>query len=218
LTVPVTYRDVNENWYQTDVIIIKDQMARSTQANESGLRFDWKQKRIPASHTSIGNLVHEVSANDPQIYPEISDERKGIYKRTPFLLRNQGKEVAHSIQIQDLKINAGKATFPVVDHIFPGNEEKVDPEISPLSILNSRLVTSLLESEWNNTAELNLEDGLVVPMQIRYTDVTQNKCFEVSFNLVYNGLKDHLKQQHSDGYLKNEKTIFTSNISIRRLS
>jgi hypothetical protein len=48
ITIPITYRDADENWYQTDAIIIKDQMARGSQNQESGLRFDFKQRRIPA--------------------------------------------------------------------------------------------------------------------------------------------------------------------------
>jgi hypothetical protein len=46
VTIPVTYRDANRKWFQTDAILIKDQMARSSDGSESGIRLDWKQKRI----------------------------------------------------------------------------------------------------------------------------------------------------------------------------
>jgi len=46
ITIPFKYRDANEVFYQTDVIVIKDQMARSVDGSESGLRLEWKQKRI----------------------------------------------------------------------------------------------------------------------------------------------------------------------------
>ncbi len=49
ITIPFTYRDANEVSYQTDVIVMKDQMARSIDASESGLRLDWKQKRLSNS-------------------------------------------------------------------------------------------------------------------------------------------------------------------------
>jgi hypothetical protein len=40
ITIPVTYRDADFNWYQTDVLLIKDQMARSAGGSESGIRVD----------------------------------------------------------------------------------------------------------------------------------------------------------------------------------
>lgn len=55
ITIPVTYRGADETiWYQTDAILIKDQMARSTEDSEGGIRFDWKQKRIAGRPTSAG--------------------------------------------------------------------------------------------------------------------------------------------------------------------
>ena len=56
LTVPFTYHDANDDWYQTDVILIKDQMASSYRGSEDGITLKWKQKRIPkpkASSTSV---------------------------------------------------------------------------------------------------------------------------------------------------------------------
>lgn len=47
ITIPVTYRDADLNWYQTDVILIKNQMARSVEGSESGIQIDWRQKPIP---------------------------------------------------------------------------------------------------------------------------------------------------------------------------
>lgn len=56
ITIPVTYRDADFNWYQTDVILIKNQMARSVGGSESGIQIDWKQRAIPEPkpHDSTG--------------------------------------------------------------------------------------------------------------------------------------------------------------------
>jgi hypothetical protein len=47
ITIPVIYRDADENWFQTDARIIKEQMARAGIGHDSGIRLDWTQKRIP---------------------------------------------------------------------------------------------------------------------------------------------------------------------------
>lgn len=41
ITVPITYRDSNNNWFQTDVMIERDVQ------KSGGLRLGWKQTRIP---------------------------------------------------------------------------------------------------------------------------------------------------------------------------
>jgi hypothetical protein len=41
ITVPITYRDSNNNWFQTDVTFERDVQ------KSGGLRLGWKQKRIP---------------------------------------------------------------------------------------------------------------------------------------------------------------------------
>jgi hypothetical protein len=62
ISIPVTYRDADFNWYQTDVRLIKDQMARSISGSESGIRVDWKQKTIPPP-----NNVSEQNGEQPDV-------------------------------------------------------------------------------------------------------------------------------------------------------
>ena len=42
ITVPITYRDSNNNWFQTDVTLEREVQ------KSGGLRLGWTQKRIPA--------------------------------------------------------------------------------------------------------------------------------------------------------------------------
>lgn len=55
ITIPVTYRDADFNWYQTDVILFKNQMARSVEGSESGIQIDWKQRAIPEPKPPIAD-------------------------------------------------------------------------------------------------------------------------------------------------------------------
>src|SRR5215469_13552924 len=48
ITVPITYRDSSNNWFQTDVTFERD-VQRS-----GGLRLGWKQKRIPIPYSENG--------------------------------------------------------------------------------------------------------------------------------------------------------------------
>lgn len=41
MTVPITHRDSNNNWFQTDVTLERDVH------KSGGLRLGWTQKRIP---------------------------------------------------------------------------------------------------------------------------------------------------------------------------
>jgi len=47
LTVPFTYHDGNGGWWQTDIVLIKDQMARSVAGSEGGIRVGFEQKKLP---------------------------------------------------------------------------------------------------------------------------------------------------------------------------
>lgn len=70
IAIPVTYRDADFNWYQTDVLLIKDQMARSTSGSESGMRVDWKQKKINAP---IQSDVPTLAASPIKHSPDVPD-------------------------------------------------------------------------------------------------------------------------------------------------
>ena len=48
LIVPFTYRDGDRNMYQSNIFLIKDQMARAWNGGEAGITLDWEQRQIPA--------------------------------------------------------------------------------------------------------------------------------------------------------------------------
>jgi hypothetical protein len=61
ITIPVTYRDADFNWYQTDAILIKNQMARAVEGSESGIQIDWKQKAIREPKSSQSSTLPTLS-------------------------------------------------------------------------------------------------------------------------------------------------------------
>jgi hypothetical protein len=48
ITVPITYRDSNNYWFQTDVMLERDVQ------KSGGLRLGWNQKRIPNPDSENG--------------------------------------------------------------------------------------------------------------------------------------------------------------------
>ena len=69
----------------------------------------------------------KIEDSDPLVYVDVSDRRSQGERRTPFVLRNQGKSVAHKLQIKPIELSVGKAVFTEVDTLFVGATVEVLP-------------------------------------------------------------------------------------------
>lgn len=112
ITIPITYRDADFNWYQTDVLLIKDQMARSTGGSESGIRVDWKQKKINAPIQSDAPVLAtspiKHSADVPDVFLEWelpNPEFPGISSEKEIIVVNRSTtDYAYNIVISPITL------------------------------------------------------------------------------------------------------------------
>jgi hypothetical protein len=89
ITIPVTYRDADFNWYQTDVLLIKDQMARSN-GSESGIRVDWEQKKIttPSNQSAHTGEQHDLPSRLMSMAEELEQFLKGLGPEPEIIFRS----------------------------------------------------------------------------------------------------------------------------------
>jgi hypothetical protein len=125
-----------------------------------------------------------VLPNDPRVYPEIEDRtlRGGFFAGTPFVLRNNGGDVAHKCSIDPLTLHTGRVTFETVDTIPAGRKAEVRPGVEHTSVFWQHDIKAALMKEWNASGEASSEFSN--KMQITYEDFRRRK-FETSFELVY---------------------------------
>jgi hypothetical protein len=85
---------------------------------------------------------------DPRVYVSIIDEREGMFPQTPFLLHNQGGDVAHSVQINPIVLKQGSVTFDIVDSIGTNKENKVLPRSKEQTLFSRHDISQALAEEW----------------------------------------------------------------------
>jgi hypothetical protein len=73
ITVPITYRDSSNNWFQTDVTFERD--VQKTR----GLRLGWKQKRIP-------NPASEVMSTSPDASSIVTEPAQALTRNVKSVL------------------------------------------------------------------------------------------------------------------------------------
>lgn len=163
----------------------------------------------------------EVTASDPRINLSIKDERAGGYPQTPFILHNQGKEVAHRVQIQPINFRSGAVTFDVVDSIAPDADATVLPNVTTTLASQSMVqhnIGPLLHDEWNSGGgDFDALNPVVVGAAMTYGDFTLKPKFETAFEIAFWGLRDHMKVRHPHLH-ENEPSIEIKNVSFKRLS
>lgn len=166
--------------------------------------------------------VPQLTDRDPRVNVTILDERAASYPQTPFVLENQGKETAHSVQVQPVKFRSGIAEFNVVDSIGTGKHETVVPKVASTleyQYLSHRNIVPLLEDEGGAVSLVTLADfngPIVVKGIVEYTDYTRKPSFETSFEIVFWAQRDSMK---ANGLLlpKNQPSIEVRNVNFRRL-
>jgi hypothetical protein len=140
IAIPVTYRDADFNWYQTDVLLIKDQMARSTGGSESGIRVDWKQKKIvsPANE----NEQNRERPDIPDVFLEWAlpnPDFPGISKDKEIIVVNRSEtDYAYNVQIAPITLST-TLRFAKINEIRPQGripvsvtaEDLENPEYQP---------------------------------------------------------------------------------------
>jgi hypothetical protein len=119
--IPVTYRDADFNWYQTDVLLIKDQMARSTGGSESGIRVDWRQKKIADPNTETGNNGEQPDIALVWDWTEDQKRMRGLSEteKTILVHNRSPHEWIYKVQVDPIVL-AQKLEFDGINEIAPG--------------------------------------------------------------------------------------------------
>lgn len=137
----------------------------------------------PPQTTELG-----MSADDPRICPNLEKPAPDLMQRTPLILINDGKDVAHSIQIQSFKLDRKNVSFPLIEMVRPGDKEEVLPTIDRADgVMNEHDIFHWLVKDWDKNGEMI--DEWPVPIKISYTDFTKKKQFVTTATLVFHAIK-----------------------------
>jgi hypothetical protein len=147
-----------------------------------------------AELTSQSPASTEASNDDPRIYLELVEPKFAIMSRTPFILWNRGKDVAHKIQIKPFKLKRNAVTFPVVEAIAAGDKGETLPTID--SDTNEHDIFYWLEKDWD---AFGVSGGVIatewpIEIEIGYSDFTLKKKFVTTMTFVFFAVKYTLEK------------------------
>ena len=136
----------------------------------------------------------EASHDDPRIYLELVEPKFAIMSRTPFILWNRGKDVAHKVQIKPFKLKRNAVTFPVVEAIAVGDKGETLPTID--SDTNEHDIFYWLEKDWD---AFGVQGGVIatewpIAIEIQYSDFALKKKFVTTMTLVFFAVKYTLEK------------------------
>jgi len=174
-----------------------------------------------ASASLSPSVESAIISSDPRIYPEIEDKTTAaggfFFLETPFMLRNDGGDVAHDVAIEPLHLYMGRVTFETVDTIHNGHSSQVFPNVENAGIFRHRNIKTALIKEWNAAGELTSE--LSKAMRTTYNDYTRKRKFETSFDLVYHPILDIGRQgRRNEALDKANPVLRIRNVRIRLIS
>jgi hypothetical protein len=138
---------------------------------------------------------HDMSADDPRIYVEIRKADEAMFKRTPFVLHNRGKDVAHGIRIRPFKLKRKDVLFPVVEAIPAESNADILPEVAVDQPMNEHDIFHWLMKDWDGNGEL--VDEWPIPITVEYTDFSKKKKFQANMNLVFHPIRYLLDEKHN---------------------
>jgi hypothetical protein len=92
---------------------------------------------------------------------------------TPLSVRNSGNGVARKIQIQPLKLRSGTAGFREVDHLAPGKEMEIIPEVANCSPLFRYNLLNLFQREANETSA---KEEMRISMAATFVDQNETRA------------------------------------------
>jgi hypothetical protein len=144
--------------------------------------------------TAKGEVRHccPMRDTDPRIYVDEVSESNGdsLHRKTNFILRNGGSDVAHRLEILPFDITAGRVTFKIVDTLDRGGTVKVTPEIAGATVMNRHNLIAALHSEWNSKSNMPLTEEMSVQVFIHYRNFNGEIHFQTRFRLLYKPLED----------------------------
>jgi hypothetical protein len=148
-----------------------------------------------ASQPELGPVIG-VSANDPRIYLDIKPASDQL-PRTPFILINEGKEIAHRVSIDSFQLDRKPVRFPITETIAAGGSSEVIPTIENADgLLSKHDIFQWLMEDYNAAGEGTEEWS--IPLTIRYSDFSKTKRFLSTMSLAFYPDNYAAKQIHSE--------------------
>lgn len=138
-----------------------------------------------------------MSANDPRIYIEdIKASTEAMFPKTPFVLHNRGKDVAHNVTITPFKLDRKSVTFPMIGDIPADGKKELLPEVEHADGLTDKHdIFHWLLTDWNKGGG-EFKDEWKVPLCITYSDFAK-KTFEAKMTLVFFPIRAMLQRNHN---------------------
>lgn len=190
---------------------VNRQLVRSAVSEYVSAKAASVSSALPAS-TELG-----MSADDPRIYLEIEKPKDNLLRKTPFVLWNHGKDVAHTVQIQPLKLDRKKVTFTPVEAIPPTQSGESLPTIDRGGTLNEHDIPHWLLQDWNSNGELIEEWPIQVT--VTYSDFSKKKHFVTSAKLVFHAIRYILEEDHGGAWPGHDRVLWEfRDIEIKRVS
>lgn len=169
--------------------------------------------------------THEVDVSDPRINVRISDEQVKGLRQTPLILHNQGKEVAHQIQVEPIKFRSALVEFPLIESLEVDSKSKTMPKISgslPHVHMLFHNIVPLLEDAWAHNSEpqqnqlLDVNKPFSIPAKITYRNFNDTARFETNFEIRYWGLHESLRRNNL--LAQDQPSIEIVNVGFKRIS
>ena len=159
-----------------------------------------------------------MSADDPRIYLEIKSSKDNLLRRTPFVLWNHGKDVAHTVQIEAVKLDRKRVTFPPVEVIPPTQSGESLPTIDRANgVLNEHDIFYWLLKDWNANGEL-IEEW-PIQITVSYSDFSKKKTFLTTAKLVFHAIRYILEETHGGAWPGHDRVLWEfREIEIKRVS
>lgn len=168
--------------------------------------FSGEGKSLGHRHTRDSAYAPEGrSSDDPLIYLEIQSPTEGMFRRTPFVLKNHGKSPAHNVAIQPFKLCRKPVTFPTVGAIPVGERLSVVPTVADGGAMIEHDIFYWLTKDWDGNGELVGE--WPVSVSIKYGDPLNQKQFETTMTLVFFPIAYMMNEKHSSPF-KQDRAVY----------
>jgi hypothetical protein len=158
-----------------------------------------------------------MSADDPRVYvTTIREPTEGMFLRTPFVLTNNGKDVAHKVEIHMPKPRGMNVSFEIIEVLAAGNAQESLPTIDSDDVMRKHDIFHWMMEGWNGDSRGIIQDW-PQPLTVCYEDFRHRK-FEVSMVLMFYPIKYMLKQNHSFKTWREYKTWEFKDVTFKRVS
>jgi TIR domain len=139
----------------------------------------------------------DVTESDPRVYlVDIGYPEDSMFPKTPFIIENRGKDVAHRIQVQPMIFGFRRVTFPLIDNLPKETKQTVLPLVEDAE-MDKHCILPVLREAWNAAGMKNgAKDFLEFPfsLQMTYESFEGSRRVETAVELTYSYTQKMMKR------------------------